>query len=169
MPITENTLFFPTLSPQARLWIYGFARSFSENEKQLLSSRLSQFVNDWKTHGEVVSGDYAVVYDRFVLLAADTGVSGCSIDSSVRVLKEFRAESGLDGLDRNLVFFKNAEGVLSLPRAAFAAEVRKGAIATSTKVFDLTIESVDDLRKGLFEKTFAESWHARAFPLTAVK
>lgn len=169
MPTPDYKNFFPSLSTEARLWIYGFGRSLSENDKTTLEARLSRFVNEWKTHGEVVAGDYAVVLDRFVFLSADTGVSGCSIDSSVRVLKEFRSESGLDGLDRNLVFYQNGERVESLLRPSFASAARDGKIAPSTKVYDLTIQTVKELRQGLFEKEFSESWHGKAFPLAAAR
>ena len=38
-----------------------------------------------------------------------------------------------------------------------------GVVTADTSVFDLTIETLADLRAGRFEKPFESSWHAQAF------
>ncbi len=170
--MSTDRSFFPGVSSEARLWIYGFSRDLTAADCAELEKRLEVFVKEWKTHGAEVSGGFKVFLDRFVFIATETGVSGCSIDSSVRIFKEIKSSLGLDGLDRNLVFFKEGgdEGrVASLPRSSFASLVGEGKVSGDTRVFDLTIQSVGELRQGLFVKPFSASWHAKAFPLPLSK
>ena len=130
-----------------------------------VEQELSAFVPSWNSHGAPVHGAFEVVNDRFLLVTGyvDGGVGGCSTDSMVRVMKKLR-EAGIDGFDRSLVFFRDAQqNVQSVKRDDFQAMVSAGQIDGNTVVFDPTIQFVKDLRRGAFETTFSQSWHAQAF------
>jgi hypothetical protein len=159
-----NTL-FAAFPDDAKLWVYAFARPLSTEERARVEQELSAFVPSWNSHGAPVRGAFEVVSDRFLLIAGcvDGGVGGCSTDSMVRVMKQLR-ETGIDGFDRSLVFFRDAQKrVQSVKRDDFQAMVGAGQIDADTVVFDPTIQFVGDLRRGGFETTFARSWHASAF------
>jgi hypothetical protein len=156
---------FPGFPDEARLWIFAFARPLATPERERVTRELSTFVPTWASHGAPVHGAYEIVEDRFLLVAGyvNGGVGGCSTDSMVRVLKGLR-EAGIDGFDRTLVFFRDADGqVRSLTRDDFQELVRAGQVAADTTVFDPTIQFVGDARRGGFETTFGRSWHAAAF------
>ena len=157
---------FDNFPDDARLWIYGFARTLGEDEQRLIAARLDAFLVDWQSHRVPVRGAYTVAFERFVLVAGwcESGLSGCSIDSSVGQFKELRREHELDGLDRDLVFFRNESGEIeALDRKAFQEAVSGGRAGADTVVFDTIIQTLGDLRAGRFERAFADSWHARAF------
>lgn len=157
---------FPGFPDEAKLWVYAFGRPFSDQERALVTEKLSSFVAAWNSHGVPVRGAFEIVEDRFILIAGhvDDGVSGCSTDSMVRVMKELR-EAGLDGFDRSLVFFRDARAaVQALKRPDFQEIVAAGQVDAETPVFDPTIQFVGDLRRGGFETAFNRSWHSRAFP-----
>jgi hypothetical protein len=159
-----NTL-FANFPDDAKLWVYAFARPLSPEERAQVEGAMSAFVPSWNSHGAPVNGAFEIVSDRFLLIAGyvDGGVGGCSTDSMVRVMKQLRS-AGIDGFDRSLVFFRDAEQkVQSVKREDFHAMVNAGRIDAGTVVFDPTIQLVHDLRRGAFETTFAKSWHARAF------
>jgi hypothetical protein len=159
-----NTL-FANFPDDAKLWVYAFARPLSGSERAQVEGAMSAFVPSWNSHGAPVNGAFEIVNDRFLLIAGyvDGGVGGCSTDSMVRVMKQLR-NAGIDGFDRSLVFFRDAEQkVQSVKREDFQAMVNAGRIDAETIVFDPTIQLVHDLRRGAFETTFAKSWHARAF------
>jgi hypothetical protein len=163
---------FQGLPDNARLWIYGFERPLDDRTAGIVSEQLGGFIPGWVSHGTPVRGAYAIQQGRFLLLAAacPQGISGCAIDSSIANLKILRDIHGVDGLNRDLVFFRSAEGSIeSLDRAAFQQEVDSGRIGPNTPVFDTTIETVGDLRAGRFEKPFGDSWHARAFTPQSVR
>jgi hypothetical protein len=159
-----NTL-FPNFPDDAKLWVYAFARPLSGEDRARVERELSAFVPSWNSHGAPVHGAFEIVNDRFLLISGyvDGGVGGCSTDSMVRVMKQLR-ETGIDGFDRSLVFFRDAQqNVQSVKRDDFQAMVSAGQIDANTVVFDPTITSVKDLRRGAFETTFSKSWHAQAF------
>ena len=158
---------FRDFPDNARLWVYPLSRPLSESERARVNERLDLFLRGWNSHDVPVRGAYQVFEDRFILVTGyvEDGVSGCSTDSMMRVMKTLREEDGIDGFDRSLVFFRDADSVLrGVTRDEFKALVSADQVDASTVVFDTTIATLADLRGGRFETTFGKSWHARAFP-----
>lgn len=176
LPLSHAPMLFPDLPDTARLWVYATDRPLTDDEEETLTRRLEDFLDGWESHGRPVEGAAAVRDRRFVLLAAhrpdapaeeaNEGVSGCGIDASVHVLESFAEETGLNwksGLD---VFYRDAEGrVQNASRPAFAEQAEAGAVDAATPVFDLSVETLADLREGRFEHPAGQGWHAEAFSL----
>jgi len=157
---------FEALPDHARLWIYGFETSLEPKDQSLVRDRLAVFMKDWHSHNADVTGAFEILLDRFVILsgASHNGLSGCSIDSSVQNFKLFRDEYGLNALNRSLVHYRSGDGaVAALDRTAFRAEVDAGRCGVDTLVFDLTIQTLGDLRAGRLEVPLADAWHAKLF------
>ena len=157
---------FSNAPDSTRLWVFALARELSPEETALVTRELDTFIGEWKSHGTPVRGSYHVLENRFVLIAGfvDDGVSGCSTDSMVRVMKSLRQAHKIDGFDRTLVFFRDATGeTKAVSRDEFQKMVEAGVVGDDTVVFDPTIQTVGDLRGGRFETTFARAWHAIAF------
>jgi hypothetical protein len=83
---------YENLSPQARVWVYQADRLLLPAEVQGIQAHLEQFAAKWETHGQAVKAYAAVYHQAFIVLMSDTPVSGCSIDSSVHVLKEIEQQ-----------------------------------------------------------------------------
>lgn len=158
---------FSLLPGDARLWIFAASRVLSEAESEALLARVDHFVDGWLAHGHPVVGARDWRHDRFLLVGADeraTGVSGCSIDSLFRVLKELEAELGAGLLDRAGVWFRAADGeIRAASRPEFRALLRSGEVGDDTVVFNNTITTVGELNAGRWEVPLRESWHAQAF------
>lgn len=148
------------LPDSARIWIYGFASPLTDHHRQLISERIGAFLGEWHSHRVGVRGGFAILHDRFVVLAgvSPDGVSGCSIDSSVDNFKYLRDAHGLDGLNRALLFFRDDRGTI---RAVDRQEFRGHPMSPETAVFDTTLQTLGDLRAGRFERRLCDSWHAR--------
>jgi hypothetical protein len=162
MPITT----LDTLPDDARLWVYGLDCPLDADTRSRVAEVLEHFVESWESHQVPVEGAFEIVEDRFIVLAGHCtdGISGCSTDSSVRVIKALRDYLGVNGLDRSLVFYRGDDGAVRADsRADFQKKVDTGVFGESTPVFDITIQHVSDLRAGRFETTFGDSWHAKAF------
>lgn len=160
------TTLFPNFPDSARVWVFALARELSPEEHALVTSRLDAFLGAWNSHGAPVRGAYHVLEHRFVLIAGfvGDGVSGCSTDSMVRVMKTLKEENQIDGFDRSFVFFRDTSAAArAVKRDEFQKLVESGAVGDETIVFDPTIQTVGDLRGGRFETTFARAWHATAF------
>jgi hypothetical protein len=161
-----NHALFSDFPDRAKLWVFPLARALSAGARARVAERLDAFFDDWNSHGAPVIGVHEIFEDRFILIAGyvEDGVSGCSADSLMRVMKALREEDGIDGFVRSLVFFRDADRVLrSVTREEFRALVSAGQVDDDTTVFDTTLSTVADLRAGRFETTFGKSWHANAF------
>ena len=163
---------FENLPDDARLWVYGFDRSLAPDARVRMANDLETFVDGWTSHQEPVTGAAAIVEDRFVLLAGhcEAGIGGCSIDGSVAVIRSFADKYGLNGFDRDLVFYRGDDGTVeSATMAEFRKGVEDGKFGNQTMVYDLTLTTLRELREGRFETTFKNSWHAREFPRSGAK
>jgi hypothetical protein len=123
---------------------------------------MDPFIHTWKSHGRSVDGAYQILENRFIVFAVseqDT-ISGCSIDSSVRILEKLRDEKGLDSLNFNIFFIQRIGEIQAIERV----QVDSSLIDDHTRIYDLSIQSLGELRRGSFLKLFKESWAAQAFP-----
>lgn len=163
---------FDRMPDDARVWVFAASRDLSPDGSAALLRHVDGFLERWHAHGAPVAGARELRHGRFLLVAADeraTGVSGCSIDSLTRALKDAEAELGLSLREAaSLVFYRDADGaVRGVPRPEFRRLAQSGEVGEDTVVFDNTAASVGDVRSGRWERPFRESWHARAFPLGA--
>ena len=157
---------FLALPDEAQLWIYGFKSPLDPVQKRTISDRLQGFLGSWSSHGRSVQGAFAFSEDQFVLLAgwlAD-GISGCSVDESVRQFRALQAEENIDGMDRSLIYFRGSDSkIRAVPFTTFQAILDSGEATLDTFVLDTTIQSLRELRKGTFEVPLRNCWHARRF------
>ena len=169
MNIKGAVMYFEEFNDNAHIWIYGFNRTMIENEAQLVDGIFTEFVSTWKSHGNPVNGKSLLLHNRFVILAVsrENYVSGCSIDSCVRIFKQLKESNNLDGLDLDLVFYRSGDQIHSTGRSEFQDLIERGEVGSRTMVFDTTIHTVGTLRAGKFEQPVSESWHSRYFSLSA--
>src|SRR5262245_50156712 len=102
----------------SRVWIYQSNRMFLLSEALQIESLLEDFVENWKSHGTPVKGYANLIFGQFVVLMADetaTGVSGCSTDSSVRLIKEIENLFGVEMFNRLSLAFVVNEKIQMLP------------------------------------------------------
>jgi hypothetical protein len=98
---------FPQLPDTSRVWLYVSDRPFDATESNYIQDALSDFTqNKWATHGTKLMASGSVLMNQLVVLAVDEEVmnaSGCSIDSSVRLMKQLGAELKVDFFNRLFV------------------------------------------------------------------
>jgi hypothetical protein len=94
---------FSTLHENSRIWVYQSNQFLSEEQVSLVELKLKSFVSGWNNHGTALKGEGLVLFNLFIVLAVDEseiGASGCSIDSSMRIIKELESELGVSFTDR---------------------------------------------------------------------
>ncbi len=160
-----TTDIFKEFRPDTRLWVYAFPQKLDRQQLHLVRTILNEFVQDWKSHQDDVRGEFEILHDQFVFIAGESidKISGCSIDSSVRVFKFLRDQHGLDALDRNRVYYREGDKIMMTPRSEFQPLVDSGKVNSDTIVFDTSIHTVGELHAGKWELPFRQSWHAEAF------
>jgi hypothetical protein len=92
----------------SRVWIYQSSRLFTIPEAFQIEDMLKAFVLKWQSHGIPVKGYANLLYGQFIILMADetaTGVSGCSTDSSVRIIKQIEEQFAVNMFDRQMLAF----------------------------------------------------------------
>ena len=158
---------FEHLSNNARVWVYVFKTELNPEQESIVKSKFDQFVSAWQCHGSELTGAYELIENKVLVLAVEeaNSVSGCSIDSSVRVLKQLKEEHGIDALDQTLIHYRRGDDLETVNRSIFDTLCKAGDISDETKVIDPLLTSMADLRSGKLEKDFSQSWHARAFKL----
>jgi len=101
---------FPQLNENSKVWVYQSDKLINDEEISFLNTELKAFVSQWAAHGNQLFGDFMVYKNRFVILCVDesqSNVSGCSIDSSVRVIKELGKTLSIDFFSRMNVYIEN--------------------------------------------------------------
>lgn len=152
------------LPDHTRVWIYQSNRELSSTEVEQIENSAKDFLTEWNAHGAKMSAQLVVLYNRFVVLAADeTAVqaSGCSIDSSVRFLKTLEQNLNIDLFDRLNLAFRDASGNIATKTVSeFQEAIDRGEITPATIVFNNLVNTLGDLRKS-WEVPASGSWHVR--------
>ncbi len=125
--------------PSSRVWIYQSSRLFAENEALQIGDVLADFLAKWNTHGTPVKGYARLLFGQFIVFMADetaAGVSGCSTDSSVRVIKQVEEMFSVDMFNRQLLAFIIKEDIQTLPLARLNDAWENGFINADTLYFN---------------------------------
>lgn len=126
-------------SDESRVWIYQSSRAFIEREATEINEQLFQFYSQWNSHGEPVKGWAQVLFGQFVVVMADESqsqVSGCSTDSSVRIIKSIEKQYDVNMFDRlMLTFLVNGKAEM-LPMNQVQYALDKGYIKQDTPLFN---------------------------------
>ena len=149
------------LLPQhARVWVYQSSRPFTADECSLITEKTKQFVKQWTSHREQVTGDGFVLYNRFVVLMADeeqVSLGGCSVDSSVHFIKGLGAELNINFFDRwNIAFLINGE-LRSCGMPEFENLIARGEVSDETIVFNNLVQNKKDFETN-WKVPYANSW-----------
>lgn len=163
MNALHNELLPEDFAGDSRVWIYQSPRLFFLSEALQIEEMLEAFVRDWKSHGTPVKGYANLFYGQFIVLMADenaTGVSGCSTDSSVHLIKEIEKRFGVNLFDRLLLAFRvNAKAggisdepspapkVQMVPLSQLPYALENGNITGDTLYFNNTVQTKAELEE----------------------
>ncbi|HMG67243.1 MAG TPA: hypothetical protein VK588_06135 [Chitinophagaceae bacterium] len=148
MNLEYSHLLDKNFHPNSRVWIYQSNRLFSINEALQIEDMLSQFIHSWNSHGAPVKGEAHLFFGQFVVLIADetaTGVSGCSTDSSVRLIKEIEKTFTVTLFDRTTLAFVVKDKIQLLPLQQVQHAVNTGSISNETLYFNNLVPSKKEL------------------------
>jgi hypothetical protein len=133
---------------ESRVWIYQSSRPFSEKEELEINEQLYQFYAQWQAHGAPVKGWAKLLFRRFIVLMADetqVGVSGCSTDSSVRVIKSIERQYEVNLFDRLSITFLVKDQPEVLPMGQVQYAIDKGYISGDTLLFNNLVATKSDM------------------------
>lgn len=128
--------------------MYQASRLFTISEALSIETLLEQFTAQWKSHGVPVKGYANLLFGQFIIIMADetaTGVSGCSTDSSVRMLQQIEQQTGVQLFDRQLLAFRIEDKVQLIPLSQFEYAVENGFINEDTLYYNNLVNTKKDL------------------------
>lgn len=132
----------------SRVWIYQSNRLFTMNEALQIEDLLNDFVSQWQSHGVPVKGWGNLFFGQFIVLMADetaTGVSGCSTDSSVRLIKQMETQWKVQLFDRQLLAFISKNKVELVPLSQINYAVENNFITPETLYFNNTVQTKEEI------------------------
>ena len=154
---------FENLPSHSRVWIYQSNRKFTTQEVEFITEKAILFTNQWTKHGSDLQGSFVIKYNQFLILAVDEGfnnVSGCSIDSSVRFVKELEKFMGVDMMNKMNISFKDDDHINIVTISDFKEFIKSNKITSETIVFNNMISTKEELETQ-WEVSFNNSWHKR--------
>jgi hypothetical protein len=167
-------LHFQDLIPEdfdddSKVWIYQSNRQLTLAEALQIEELLQQFTKVWKSHGADVKGYAKLLFGQFIILMADetaAGVSGCSTDSSVRLMKNIEQDFNIDLFDRQLLAFIVKERIQILPLDQLNHAIENDLISPDTLYFNNTIQTKKELINNWLIPV-KDSWFAKRLVLTS--
>ncbi|MEJ7675324.1 MAG: hypothetical protein WKF59_22110 [Chitinophagaceae bacterium] len=149
----------------SRVWIYQCNRLFILDEALQIEELLEDFTKTWLSHGAIVKGYANLFFGQFIVLMADesaTGVSGCSTDSSVRLIKNIEQDYNVNLFDRQTLAFVLKERIQLLPMDQLDNAIAEEFINADTLYFNNTVQTKNELLNRWIIPV-KESWLAKRF------
>lgn len=154
-----------SFSPQSKVWVYQSDREFTGQEVASIQQQLNAFTEQWKAHGHQLNAKAEVIYNFFIVFTVDeasAGVTGCSIDASVRVIKEIEQTYQVDLFNRFNMAYKIDGKVIVNNKEDFETLINIKKIGPKTIVFNNLVQNLEEFQNK-WEVPFEKSWHSTLF------
>lgn len=152
-------------SPQSKIWIYQSNRKFSAIETAEIQQKLDSFTAQWAAHGHQLKAKGEILYNFFIILTVDPEVAnttGCSIDASVRVIKEIETAYQVDLFNRFNMTYKVGNEVHVTNKEDFETLISIKKIDLDTTVFNNLVQTLAEFEQK-WEVSLKDSWHKNIF------
>lgn len=141
---------------KVKVWVYQAPFSFTEQQIKIVQEKLHGFVQEWSSHGAMLSAEAEILKNQFILFKVDesyVAASGCSIDKSVAVIRELESLLNCSLTDRAKVAFDIDGAIEVVDFKEIKQKVEAGIITPTTYMYNNTITTL---------KEFEETWHIQA-------
>ena len=147
----------------ARVWVYQNNRILSNDEVNSIKEAGNHFISDWAAHGASLNAGFDVLYNLFIVIAVDEKqamASGCSIDKSVKFVKELEEKMNLNLFNRLQVAYRKGNEIMLCGLSDFEKLATEKAVDASTIVFNnmITTKAAFDTE---WEVPLKQSWQSR--------
>jgi len=151
---------FKNISNNSRVWIYQSNEKLNLSDIKLINKKSNEFIKNWKAHNKDLKSAYTILHNHFLIIAIDEDfnpIGGCSIDHSLRLIKDISNTINKNLLDRRIIIYKENNLIKSISLSELKTQINKGLFSTDTIIFDTTINSKQDLLDK-FEVKLSSSW-----------
>jgi len=161
---------FEELRAESRVWVYQGKRTLSSSELEAVSKLLYSFCAQWAAHGQPLKTSFKIEKEQFIVMAVDEDFhnpSGCSIDSSVGVLRQIQSTIGVDFLDRSIVPFLLDNQVTLVPLTEIKAAFASGRLNSNSITFNTLAATKSEFNLH-WQIPAEKSWMVKYLPKTTL-
>ncbi len=154
---------FENMPDNSRVWVYQSPRVLSEKDKEIISGILHQFTSDWQAHQQPLQASFTIVEDHYVILAVNeayNNASGCSIDTSVRIMQQMANQLNIDFFNRAKIGFQINGRVELIDLPQLSGKLADGIWNTDTPVYNTTVSTIAELKDRWLVKA-GDTWLSR--------
>jgi len=147
----------------ARVWVYQSNRQMADAEVDSIKKSGQLFLKDWAAHGANLKSSLDVLYNRFVVIAVDEQqalASGCSIDKSVRFIKDMEQQLNINFFDRMQVAYRDNNDIVACSISEFEKLASQKLVDGSTIVFNNMVTTKQEF-DSQWEIPLKQSWQSR--------
>lgn len=157
---------FDQMPDYSRVWVYQADYKLSLADEQLVRERMKSFCEGWNTHGNMMPTSFELLESQILILAVDEsklGASGCSIDSSVRMLRELESVLTINLTDQGKISLRKPSGEMKvISGLGVKSKVTSGEIDLESEVINPVIRIKSDLQN--LWQPVRNSWLSKYFP-----
>ena len=154
------------LPAASRVWIYQANRVLTAAETTQAQDMINAFLPNWKSHGKQLEAAIELHHNLFVVVFANEAAeapSGCSIDSSVEMIKQLQSALNIDFFDRLTTAYLYHGELLLCKLFYFEEKLKAGELNADTLVFNNMIDTKAKLT-GSWLTPVRDSWHKQLLP-----
>lgn len=139
---------FDKMPSDSKVWIYQASQPFGKDSKKLLTEKLEAFLSQWESHGNPLKASWSLFYDQFVVVTVDEtyhAASGCSIDTSVHLIKQLESELGTELLEKSKIAVLEGDQVSTFSLKDLKRSIEEGVIHPDSIIFNNLVPTLDGL------------------------
>lgn len=147
----------------ARVWIYAADKQVPEEITAAVYNKILAFTKEWSSHQQALKATGGLLHNYFIVFVVDDGYNkpgGCSIDSSVRFIRNLETELNIDFFNRNIFYYLQDEEVKSIRREDLPQALQDNLINDNTLFFDTLVQTKIQFQKEWL-KEFKDSWQKK--------
>lgn len=157
-----NALIPQDFADASKVWVYQSSRPFSEQQALEIKEQLKHFYLQWEVHGKDLKGWANLLFNRFIVFMAEEDeiqVSGCSIDTTHRLLKSLERQYETTLFDRLSITFLVNSKPEALPMNQVQYALDNNHIDENTLLFNNTVTTKKELLTDWLQP-LSQSWLA---------
>lgn len=151
------------LSQDSKVWVYQSDREFKEHDIETIRETLTDFCAGWTAHDIALKADFDILFNRYIILTVDetaTNASGCSIDKSVKKMKELSETLQINFFDRMTMVYMEQGQLYDIHLSEIKPAINRGDLKEDTLFFNPLIKTLGELAEG-FLIPLKQHWLSR--------
>ena len=154
---------FDKISINSRVWVFQSDSILKTEDQDIIDEHIKLFIEKWSSHGAQMYASHTIIYNCFVVIAADEEkqcASGCSIDSFTSLFKSLGEHLNLSFFDRFAIAHKSGGEFFVSALEDFKTLIKEGVVTENTIVFNNLVATKEEFINS-WELPIKKSWQKR--------